>query len=125
MEDKTGPGDLGRWLQQRCQKEGLSLREAGDKAGVSHSTIRDIVNGTRPNPDTIRKLARAFSDGHHSTEALEDLLLGLAGHRTERPEKQISEPMARLLDITSDFSEPQLKVMTRFADFLADMEAGK
>ena len=123
MEDKHGKG-LGEWLQQKCRKEGLSLREAGRKAGLSHSTIRDIISGhSIPFPETIRKLARAFTDGHHSAVALENTMLVLAGHVTEREAKELSEPMARLLDIISDFSEPQLKVMTRFADFLADMEA--
>lgn len=127
MEDEPGQEKLGRWLQQSCQREGLSLREAGDKAGLSHSTIRDIINGTRPTPETIRKLARVFANGngHRSTETLEDMLLVLAGHRTERQEKEISEPMARLLDIISDFSESQMKVMSHFASFLAGMESGK
>ncbi len=126
MKGETGQGGLGQWLRERCQKEGLSLRAAGQKSDLSHSTIRDIVNGTAPTPETIRKLARAFNGDHqHTMEALEDRLLVLAGHRTEREEKEISEPMARLLDIVSDFGEPQMKVMTRFADFLADMEAGK
>ncbi len=126
MDDETGQGGVGQWLGERCQKEGLSLREAGQKSGLSHSTIRDIINGTAPTPETIRKLARAFNGGHqHTMEVLEDRLLVLAGHRTGRKEKEISEPTARLLDIISDFSETQMKVMTRFADFLADMEAGK
>ena len=115
---------VGRWLEDRCQKAGFSLREAGRKAGVSHSTIRDIMNGTSiPSPRTIRKLAGAFTDGHNQSKALEDTLLVLAGHVTKPEAKAISEPMARLLDIISDFSEPQLKVMTRFADFLAEVEA--
>lgn len=125
MEDKPKM-DLAQWLRQRCQKEGLSLREAAQKAGLSHSTIRDVINGSCiPSPVTIRKLAGAFSDGHHSAAVLEDTLLIMAGHLSEREGRENSEPVARLLDIISDFSEPQLKVMTRFADFLADMEAGK
>lgn len=126
MEDQPGKGEFGEWLQRRCQKEGLSLREAGRKAGLSHSTIRDIIKGDYiPSPETIRKLARAFTDGRHSAEALEDTLLILAGHISQREGREINEPVARLLDIISDFSEPQLKMMTRFADFLADMEAQK
>jgi len=116
---------LGQWLQQECDSHHLSLRGAGEKTGLSHSTIRDIVNGNTPNPDTIKKLAIAFSSGDHHEKALEDKLLILAGHRTERQEENISEPLARLLDIISDFSNEQVKMMTRFADFLRNMGAKK
>lgn len=116
---------LGVWLQGECAKNKLSLREAGKKSGLSHSTIRDIVNGKTPNPDTIKKLAIAFSDGDHQWRVLEDKLLTLAGHRTERQEENTSEPLARLLDTIADFSENRIKVLTRFADFLKGMESGK
>ena len=124
MDSKEGDG-LGQWLQQECDKHHLSLRGAGEKTGLSHSTIRDIVNGNTPNPDTIKKLAIAFSDGDRHEQALEDNLLVLAGHRTERQEENISEPLARLMDIISDFSTEQVKMMARFADFLKNMGAKK
>jgi len=77
---------LGNWLEEKCQSEHLSSREAAARTGLSHATIRDIIKGNDPLPETIRKLARAFSaDGISS--ALEDYLLILAGYRT-KPEKQ-------------------------------------
>ncbi|GAH20429.1 unnamed protein product, partial [marine sediment metagenome] len=55
--------------------------------------------------------------------ALEDSLLILAGYRTERPEgEDLSQPLARLMDMVANFNEPQLKLMTRFAEFLTEME---
>jgi len=52
--------------------------------------------------------------------ALEDKLLVLSGHRSERSEgEELSEPVARLLDRMSQFSEPQLRIMERFAEFIA------
>jgi len=116
---------LGLWLKEVCTENKLSLRAAGETAGLSHSTIRDIVNGNTPNPDTIRKLAIAFSDGDHQGQVLEDRLLALAGHRAERQEDNISEPLARLMDTVGGFSERQVKVLTRFADFLRGMEPGE
>ena len=115
---------LSGWLQDRCQKEGLSLRQASMRTGLSHATIADIIKGTRPSPETIRKLAQAFSQsGDHHRLALEDKLLVLAGFRSERPEeKDVTEPMARLLDQISEFDEARLKIMSRFADFIAAME---
>jgi len=117
------PTRLGEWLSEVCQKQGLSLREAAVKTGLSHATIRDIMNGTQPSPESIRKLSQAFGgDGAHQKLALEDHLLVLAGYRTPRDGQELSQPLARLIDSLSEFSEPQLKIMGRFADFLAEME---
>jgi len=110
------------WLEDRCKKEGLSLRQAAQRTNLSHATIADIIKGVHPTPETIRKLAGAFSaGGDHHKMALEDKLLILVGYRSERPqEKELTEPMARLLDRLSEFNEPQLKIMGRFADFLSE-----
>jgi len=111
---------LGGWLQERCQKEGLSLRQAAAKAGLSHATIDDIRKGGGASAETIRKLAQAFGGDGREMLALEDKLLVLSGYRSERPEgEDLSEPVARLLDRLSQFSEPQLKLMERFAEFIA------
>ena len=122
MGGRTTSSGLGEWLQERCQRESLSLRQAGAKAGLSHGTIRDIVNGNAASPKTIRKLARAFGSDGQQGLALEDKLLILAGYRSERPEVALSESMGQLLDRISGFSEQQLKIMGRFADFLAETE---
>ncbi len=123
MNDAAKSFGLGEWLRDRCQREQLSLRQAGAKAGLSHATIRDIMNGARVSPATIRKLAGAYGgNGDHQLQALEDKLLILAGHRSERPEADLSEPMAQLLDRLSGFSEARLKILSRFADFLAETE---
>ena len=115
-------GGLGGWLEERCKGEGLSLRQAATKTGLSHATIAEIINGGQPSAETIRKLAVAFSDGDgHHRQALEDTLLILSGYRSERTEGDLSEPVSRLLDKLSRFSEPQLKVMERFADFISEM----
>jgi len=116
-------GGLAAWLKERCQSERLSLRQAAQKTGLSHATIADIIKGVHPAPETIRKLAVAFGEnGDHQKLALEDKLLILAGYRRERPEeKELTEPMARLLDRLSEFNEPQLKIMGRFADFVSQL----
>ena len=116
-------GQVGQWLRDRCNKEGWSLREAAAKTGLSHATIGDIMKGGQPSAESIRKLAAAFGgDGNHRKCAVEDEILTLAGYRTERPEDGSSESMGRLIDRLSTFSEAQLKVIGRFADFLAEME---
>jgi len=113
---------LGRWLGEMCQRERLSLRKAAAKTGLSHATIRDIINGGGATPDTIKKLAAAFGNGNNQRLALEDKLLVLTGSRSPRSDGDISEPMARLLDQIQQFGEPELKLMTRFAEFLKEQK---
>ena len=120
MEEPT-TGTLGQWLEEKCREEGLSLRQASIKIGISHTGISDIIKGTNPSPETIRKLSQAFSQsGDHLRQALEDKLLTLAGYRSERKRDEVNESMAMLLDKLSNFSEPELKVMGRFADFISE-----
>jgi len=113
------------WLEESCRKQGLSLRQAANKTGLSHATIADIKKGNHPSPETLRKLAGAFSgDGEHERRALEDKLLTIAGYRSKPlEEEEITEPMARLLDKLGQFSEPQLKIISHFADFISEMGA--
>lgn len=123
MEQRTrGGGLVGQWLKDRCEKKNWSLREAAANTGLSHATIGDIMKGGRPSAESIRKLAAAFGGDGQRKCAIEDEILILAGYRTERAEGEISESMGRLMDRLSTFSESQLKVLGRFADFLAEVE---
>ena len=115
-------GNLSQWLNHRCKTEHLSLRQAAAKTGLSHATIRDIMNDGRPSPETIKKLAQGFSGGTNERLALEDKLLVLAGYRSERPEEELNELLAQLMDKVRQFNEPQLEMMRSFADFLAEIE---
>jgi len=54
--------NLSQWLKDRCEQEHLSLREAGAKTGLSHSTIDDVIKGGHPSAETIRKLAQGGND---------------------------------------------------------------
>lgn len=111
-----------QWLEETLKRNHLSLRQAGIKTGLSHSTIADIRRGNHPSADTVGKLARAFGGDGQRGLALEDQLLVLAGYRTPRPKgKELSIAYATLIDRVSGFNEHQLEVMTRFADFLVEM----
>ena len=113
---------LGQWLKDRCHREHLSLRQAAARTGLSHATIGDIIKDSHPLPETIVKLAQAFGgDGNNERLALEDKLLVLAGYRTERPREKLSEPLAQLMDKVRGLSEPQIKMMINFADFLVEI----
>jgi len=48
---------LGQWLGEKCHREHLSLRQAAARTRLSHATIRDVIKGSQPFPETIRKLA--------------------------------------------------------------------
>lgn len=123
---KSNTGTVGEWLKERLEKERLSLRQAAAKTGLSHAALAGIINGTTPSPETLRKLAHTFGGNGRRQLVVEDELLILGGYRTPRPDgEEISEPMARLLDKVSRFGEPQLKIIARFADFLAETEEQK
>ena len=114
---------LGQWLKQRCKAERLSLRQVAIKVGVSHQTIAGLIDGKKALPTTIKKLAHGFGgNGINERLALEDRLLVLAGYRTPRPRKKLSEPLAKLMDKVQKFDEPRLKMMLSFADFLVEID---
>lgn len=116
--------NLSQWLENRCKREHLSLRQAAAKTGLSHATIADIRKGGHPFPESIKKLAQAFGgDGNNERLALEDKLLVLAGYRTERPEEdKPSELLAQLMDKAKQLNDPQLEIIIRFAVFLTEVE---
>jgi len=116
------PASLGQWLGEKCQEEKLSLRQAAVRTGLSHATIFDITKGAHPLPETIGKLAKAFGGDGYQGRALEDALLILAGYRTERPEGELSEELAELMDKVKGFNEQQIRMMVCFADFLTEIE---
>jgi len=116
---------LGQWLKERCEKEHLSLRQAAAKTGLSHVTIAEIMKSGAASAETLRKLAQGFSGDGQQRLALEDKLLVLAGHRTERPDEELSEPLAQLMDTAKQLSEPQIKMMLHFADYLVEMSKGE
>lgn len=123
VPDDLHKQQLAEWLKETLKKDHLSLRQAAVKTGLSHGTIEGIRKGASPSPETIKKLTHAFSEGRNEALALEDRLLVLAGYRTQRPERQDINPMVgRLMDRVSQFSEPRLKLMARFAEFLDGIE---
>ena len=114
---------LSQWLKETCRKEHLSLRQAGERAGLSHSTVHAIVKGGHASAETVTRLARGFAgDGINQRQVLEDRLLVLAGYRTEQPGEKLSEPLAQLIDKVQKFDEPQIKMMLSFADFLVEID---
>ena len=120
MEGSSG---LGAWLKDKCAKENLSLRQAADKTGLSHATVAQVIKSNSASPSTIKKLAQAFGGNGVSRLTLEDQLLMLAGYRSEHPDgTEPTEAMARVLDRLGQFDERKLKILSRFADFLCEME---
>ncbi len=119
----NGVNSLGQWLQAKCDEEGLSLRQVATKVGVSHQTIAGLLDSKKALPQTIKKLAKAFGGDGHQRIALEDKLLILAGYRSERPEEELSEPLARLLDKLNGLDADQLGIVEQFTAFLVNMES--
>ncbi|MBA7581120.1 hypothetical protein ES708_23020 [subsurface metagenome] len=111
---------LGKWLRKACKGKNLSLRQAGKMIGISHTTIALILHDRPVHPLTIRKLAKTFSNGKYHRAALEDELLTLAGYRS-KPPPEVNETIARLIDGVRDFSPEEIKMLTRFADYLREI----
>lgn len=115
---------LGQWLKRKCQEEHLSLRQAGEKANLSHSTIESIIKSKYgyASPETVVKLAHAFSGDGNEEAALKDELFILAGYRTQKPEFRPS--LAKVLDIARGFNEAQMKVLNDFAVYIKEVKDG-
>ncbi|MBA7559799.1 hypothetical protein ES708_01414 [subsurface metagenome] len=112
---------LGQWLEDRCHREHLSLREAAARTGLSHATIADIRKGNRPLPETIRKLARAFGrDGSSTT--LEDYLLILAGYRS-KPEEELT--YLEVIPLLSPEHQHLIEVLVREIAKIEEIEVPK
>ena len=121
MEEQAG-GGLGQWLKDRCREENWSLRQAAIMTSLSHATIASIIKGNgQVSAGTVKKLADAFGGNGEHRLVLEDTLLILAGYRSKR-ENELSETLARLLDVMKGFNEPKLKLMEGFVNYLAGME---
>jgi len=119
----NGEGGLGLWLEARCRSQKLSLREAAELTGLSHTTIKDVISGMRPSAETLRKLAHGFGgNGKHKRSALEDQLFTLAGFKTAVGEEKPSEAMGELLDKLTRMDDRRLKLMTHFVDFLLEAD---
>lgn len=73
-------GSLGQLLKERCEREHLTTRQAAARTDLCHVTIADIIRGTRPSPESIRKLALGFGGDGRRRLVLEDKLLVLAGY---------------------------------------------
>lgn len=122
MQEEPTRGSVAQWLHERCQEGSLSVRDVAAKAGLSHSTVADIKNGTHPSAETLSKLVKAFSGDGHERVALENHLFILAGYRTPLPGEEPSQALGEIIDMLSKFSAEQLKVMKHLADFISSLE---
>lgn len=108
-------------MEKRCKAEGLSLRAAAIKTGLSHATIQGVINGSAASAETIKKLASGFGGDGHQRIALEDKLLILAGYKTRPGKDEPNELVALLLDKLSGFTDPQLRAVRHFVDFISEI----
>jgi len=80
--------ELGKFLEDLRVSEGLSLREAAKRSGLSHSYIRDLELGINrktnapisPSTDTLEQLAKAYN------YPFDKLLEKIVGERTWQEE---------------------------------------
>jgi len=91
---------LATLLRQRLDVEGLSVRDAGEKIGVSHSTVARAVNGEAVNIDTLIRICDFLNVPVEST-------LNIRGDKDELMEQMMImisiEP--ELADVFSEISK--------------------
>lgn len=120
--NKGARESIAEWLREKCRREGLSLRQAASRTGLSHATIADITNGGRPSPQSILRMANAFGGNGHQNQVIEEKLLTLAGYRTPRPGEKPNELLAQLLDKLTGLSPPKMEMVGHFIDFINGLE---
>ena len=85
--------EFGDWLRELLAKRGItSSRQVRQRTGISHTTIDDILKGTRPSVETAIRIAKGF--GADISQAL-----GLAGYEdiveawqgASEPSRQLDE----------------------------------
>lgn len=66
---------FGAFLKEKRQEKNISLRELSDRAGIAHSYIGKIENGSKlpPSDEVLLKLAKALNLDSDSVESFFDL----------------------------------------------------
>lgn len=100
---------LGQWLGEKCHREHLSLRQAAARAGLTHTTIYNIIKGSHPSAETIRTLAQGFGGDGKRGLALKDRLFVLAGYRRE----QTGEAYLKIIPLLSPEHQNIIQVLVR------------
>lgn len=84
--------DVHKFLKELRKKRGLSLREAAERSGLSHSYISSLETGTHPgtkapispSPESLKRLASAYNFEYEQ-------LMILAGYIEEPKEESFDE----------------------------------
>lgn len=111
-ESLISTADLGRAIKRRRTELELSLRDVGDKTGVSASTLSRIENGTgRPDADNIARLS----------QWLEMPVDRLINHGGESVEPVIYYPHEAMPDIVQAHLRADRNLSRETADALSEL----
>lgn len=111
-ESLISTADLGRAIKRRRTELDLSLRDVGDKTGVSASTLSRIENGTgRPDADNIARLS----------QWLEMPVDRLINHGGESVEPVIYYPHEAMPDIVQAHLRADRNLSRETADALSEL----
>jgi transcriptional regulator with XRE-family HTH domain len=91
--------ELGKYLEQMRKKLSLSLREASERSGLSHSYIRDLEIGynhatkapIKPSTQVIKQLADAYQCSYEE-------LLKKAGYITDIQDHILGDDLKKLIE---------------------------
>jgi len=121
-KEKTKMNELGDLLLRLRNEKSLTLREAAEKTGLSHTYISDIEKGFRrgkgtktplkPSPDTLKRLSKAYDYPYEE-------LMRIAGY-LPRGKELISEYIKKISDYNQVSEETTEYKLSNVKDFDPD-----
>lgn len=106
--------ELGSYVREKRQEKKLSIRKLAELAGISHTEIKRIEDGTRrqPSPQVIRSIASAL------VVPYEELMVA-AGYIDESPEPVDSaNTVISRIQNADDLSPDEIDQVNQYIAFL-------
>ncbi|WP_199614709.1 helix-turn-helix domain-containing protein [Paenibacillus alkalitolerans] len=115
---------IGAFLKGLRKERRLTLREAANRSGLSHSYINSIEQGKHPktkapispSPDSLKALAKAYDYPY------EDLLKEAGVINEEIREQLISEKKKEAIEIIRQLPEEDIDFIKRFLESYSNIE---
>ena len=104
--------ELGVYVREKRQEKKLSIRKLAELAGISHTEIKRIEDGTRkqPSPQVVRSIASALGVPYEELMIAAGYIDGGQGAATGTTTAGLSD--------TSDLSDEELAEVNRYIEFI-------
>lgn len=118
---------LAQLLSTRRKEDGVSLREAAQRIGISHGYLNKLENGVdsrtgtknNPTPETLQMIAAAYNWDYQ-------YLLKICGYIDETASNNTLRPCIRkLIETCNPLSDTDIGYITKFAKFISAEKQSK